>query len=206
VLIGLTGRKEVGKDTTYDRLRHLYHHVVTVERVGFADLIYRSAAEALGVSVQDLHKWKSDPSVKITVIREYEANGAQRYELLHEILVRAFLQRYGYEAHRNIFGQDFWEQRITDTLQIHQESLLVVTDIRLPTEAQIVKDFDGVVVWVHGDQEDQWDLHATEQSLPANLVDFHIDNSQRDDDYNSLDEQIQQLMMKFNPSLERKVV
>jgi len=208
VLIGLTGRKEVGKDTTYDRIRHLYQHVITVERVGFADLIYRSAAEALGVSVKELHLWKSDPTIKIRVVKELDVwtGGERTEEVLHEILVRAFLQRYGFEAHRNIFGQDFWEQRITGTLQSHQESLLVVTDIRLPTEAEMVREFGGAVVWIHGRDEDQWDLHATEQSLPANMIDFHIDNSARDDEFASLDEQIQFFMGKFNPDLERKVV
>lgn len=201
MLIGLTGRKEVGKDTTYDRIRYLYQHAITVERVGFADLIYRSAAEALGVSVQDLHKWKSDPTIKIKVVKEFQGE-----VVLHEILVRAFLQRYGFEAHRNIFGQDFWEQRITDILRSHWESLLVVTDIRLPSEASLVLAAGGFIVKVHGDQEDHWDLHATEQGIPYDMISFHIDNSTRDDDYANLDEQVQQLMRKFNPDLERKVV
>jgi hypothetical protein len=192
VLIGLTGRKEVGKDTTYDRIQHLFHSFCSVERVGFADLIYRSASEALGVSIGDLHKWKSDPKVTIQVVRE-ENGVVMEY---HSLTVREFLQRYGYEAHRNIFGWDFWEKAVAAVLDSCQ-GILVVSDVRLQSEAELIQSHGGTIIKVHGDKEDHWDLHATEQSLPKGLVAYHIDNSIRDDDFVNLDAQVSYIVSQL---------
>lgn len=195
MLIGLTGKKEVGKDTTYNRIYHLYHEQIPVERIGFADLIYVTGAEALGVSVENLHAWKSNPRIKIYVVEEAE-HAPLTLPPLHELTVRQYLQRYG-QAHRSAFGPAFWEDQILPTLLDHRDSILVVTDLRMPAEAELIRSLDGVVVRVHGSSEDQWDLHPTEKSLPTDLINEHIYNTVKDDDFKHLDGQVKKLMRKL---------
>jgi hypothetical protein len=190
MLIGLTGRKEVGKDTTFNRIHHMLHEEMTVERVGFADFIYRVTAAALGCSVNDLHRWKVNPNITVQVIEETTPD---ILETRHELTVRELLQNEG-QGHRVIFGAHFWEAQVADTIYNHQGMLLVVTDVRLESEAKMIIDAGGYIARVSGDQEDHWDRHETEQPIPSKMVEFHVNNSKREDDFAHLDNQVEQLI------------
>ena len=98
-MIGLHGRMGSGKDTVLERLQVLQPG--RFERVSFADPLKRSAAALLGVSVEKLEEWKRDEEALLCF------GNAENFDA-GCMTVRKYLQRYGTEAHRDIFGSDFW--------------------------------------------------------------------------------------------------
>jgi hypothetical protein len=189
MLIGLNGRKQAGKDTVYERTRHIMRDVMPVERASFADLLYRSAAAALGVTVEQLQMWKADPNVRVAVGKRYESIGLVPES---EITVREFLQKYGTEAHRDVFGPNFWVEQVRLG---HEGRIVMVTDVRFPNEAEAVRAAGGRIVEVVGPMgRVTADAHASEAPLPTELVDVVIQNVVRDDNFRSLDGSVDTLV------------
>lgn len=196
MLIGLHGKKQAGKDTVYERAVHLLgagtKANATVERVSFADLLYESAAAALGVTVDVLRQWKSHPTafVELRVVGDRSAEWIES-----TATVREYLQRYGTEAHRELFGPNFWVDHVD--LTDHEGRIVLVTDVRFRNEAQAVADAGGSIVRVTGpsDVEGAGDGHASEEGLPSWLIDYDLRNDVRDDDFASLDEQVLKLTL-----------
>jgi hypothetical protein len=182
MLIGLTGRAQAGKDTVYERARHLYGD--RVQRRSFADLLYRSAATSLGIHESNLRSWKSDPDVTIEVVHREE--GA-----LHITDVRSYLQRYGTEAHRDLFGDDFWVDHLD--LSHDPDTIVFVTDVRFDNEAQAIIDAGGCIIQVVGPDTGA-DTHRSESGVDPDLVLGTIDNSQRGEGLERLDLYIRALM------------
>lgn len=169
MLIGLTGRAQSGKDTVYQELSVLYGPIRNVERRAFADLLYRSAAEALGTTPDLLRELKieDDAEVIIRDASKVRARGS----------VRRYLQRYGTEAHRDVFGECFWVDALDLTHGDHD--LVVVTDVRFPNEAQAIRAHGGHVVRVVGPPTVD-DDHPSEAPIEDHLVDHVLDNTRRD--------------------------
>lgn len=187
MLIGLNGRKQAGKDTVYERIVRQVDGEVAVERTAFADLMYASAAATLGVTAEQLREWRLDPSVTVTVAGD---DGVYA-----ELTVRQFIQRFGTEGHRDIFGEDFW----VDQMQLaHEGRVLVVTDTRMINEAEAVRRAGGIIVSVVGpEQPESVDTHLTEAPLPDRLIDVVLPNTVRDDNFRTLDEAVETLLFGF---------
>jgi uncharacterized OsmC-like protein len=184
VLIGLNGRKQAGKDTVYARAAHIMDGVVEVERFSFADLLYRSAAAALGITVDLLQAHKSNPMAVVRV----EVDGV----VVVDQTFREFLQRYGTEAHRDVFGLDFWVDAVT---LYHEGRIVFVTDVRFPNEATAIRAAGGAVVEVIGPMGRATDdAHRSEAPLPMELIDGAILNIVRDDGFRALDAQVAVLL------------
>ena len=145
MLIGMTGRATAGKDTVFRRLRAMLPETEVV-RASFADALYDSAAAALGVTREELALWKNDASVVIQV-RDFSRPGGR---IETELTVREYLQRYGTEAHREVFGEDFWVKALDLS---HAERLVVVTDVRFENEAAHIREHGGKIVRVVGTEE-----------------------------------------------------
>jgi hypothetical protein len=156
MIIGLTGRAGAGKSTVAEYLSREYGF----ERCSFAAPLYESAAALLGCTVDDLKRWKNDPKMGIAIVGGPTA-----------MTIRQFLQRYGTEAHRDIFGEDFWSERpwINWTL----DSRWVFDDVRFDNEAKAVREHGGVIVRI--DRSDarlfgEAATHPSEAGVPADVV------------------------------------
>lgn len=183
-VIGLAGRARVGKNTVAGFIAELTDG--PVHEAAFADLIKVSAARALGVKfhgdevgLDAVRRWadalKTDHSIRIV-----GENGEQ----LHQITGRSFLQRYGTEAHRELFGDDFW----VDAVEFIRPDLaaLVLTDVRFENEAEAIHRAGGEVWRVERpsiDRATHQDSHLSEKPLPDELVDLTLVN---DDDLEGL--------------------
>jgi hypothetical protein len=189
MLIGLTGRAQAGKDTVFERLVLLYRTTTEVRRVSFADPLYESAAAALGVDVEFLRRWKADPRAGLKL-------AVPGVECAGSLTFREYLQRYGTEAHRTLFGPDFWVERADLT---HDGRIVVVTDVRFRNEAQAIADAGGAVVRVTGPAEVEGveDAHQSEAGIPAYLVDQTLDNSVRGDNFRALNFQLRALVARL---------
>lgn len=187
MLIGLHGKKQAGKDTVFSRACHLMADVIPVERVSFADLLYRSAAASLNVSTYELGIWKADPNARVEVWE-----GRHRKTRL---TIREYLQRYGTESHRDVFGEDFWVKAVD--LSDHAGKIVMVTDVRFENEARAVMSADGYIWQIVGPDEGGGDTHASERPLPEAFVDAVIYNTVRDDGFARLDETLGKMLRSF---------
>lgn len=193
MLIGLHGRMQSGKDTVYERARRLMRDVIEVERRSFADPLYESAAAALGLQPGHLREWKTDPNIWVDVSYD-DGDGTMA---LKRHTVREYLQAYGTEAHRGVFGTDFWVKAAR--LDDHAGRVVLVTDVRFENEATAVKAAGGYVVQVVGpdDPEDATYMHASEAGIPEVFIDATIYNTVRDDDFATLDDTVNQVVRLF---------
>lgn len=199
MIVGLHGKIGAGKNEAAKRLAILSS--VPVVEVSFAAKLKQSAAVLLGCTVADLELWKNDQSKLVCAGGLYDALGFVPYENLSQT-VRSFLQRYGTEAHRDVFGADFWLDAALPLLSHagahnpYNHALYVVTDARFPNEAERVRELGGIMVGLTGPVLDTGS-HASEVPLEC---DRWIDNAIRDDGYTSLDAQLGVLLSDLFPA------
>lgn len=181
MIIGLHGRMGSGKDTFYELLKE--EHTGEVIRRAFADPLKISAARALGfvggteACIGYCNMLKERGTIKVL----------QDNDEINEISGRQYLQWYGTEAHREVFGTNFWVDAALpeydgmghseDTIFriLPRRDLVVFTDVRFANEAERVRQWGGEV-WEVVRFDDDADGHASEQRLPRHLIDATIDN------------------------------
>jgi hypothetical protein len=170
MIIGLNGRMQSGKDTTAQILAQTYSNI---ERVAFAEKLKQSAAAALGISIDTLEDLK---------LREREHVELLSNPHVMSFNIRTYLQRYGTEAHRDIFGDDFWVEQVLDK-PVTDGHILVVTDMRFPNEISGVLDRGGIAVKIRRKEADERPItHPSEQTLPDEQFDYFLDNNGTVDD------------------------
>lgn len=190
MLIGINGFLQSGKDTACKILTELSEQEdspvsgYTIKRDAFADRLKISAARALGWGkpgedcIAFCNELKKD-GVTITVTENYVITG------------REYLQNYGTEAHRDVFGQDFWVSAVIPSqsdwkhygrkdLQKLENPVLVITDVRFPNEAEAVLQAGGEVWYIAREEAEKRAkkaAHASENPLPANRITRYVDNN-----------------------------
>lgn len=192
ILLGLNGKKGAGKDTAFagiekwSRARGVY-----AERQGFADKLKLSAARLFypDCDLAFALQWADE----IKQPREQLDMGNSMSMIVFgekaSVTGRVFLQRYGTEAHREVFDDDFWidallpmgySTPVTPTWWSNfseEAEIAVVTDVRFPNEAKRVKDLGGKIWKITRPTDDPGDGHASEQDLPDELIDQVIWNN-----------------------------
>lgn len=171
MIVGLTGKKGSGKDTVGSYLVEQHGFA----RVSFAEPLKSSVAALLGISVEQIEQWKNDPYAVVGFGLKVEDG----WIVGDEMTFRQFLQRYGTEAHRDVFGDDFWTEQgkwaIRDAMAKGATDV-VVTDVRFDNEADAIRSMGGCIVRVYRPEaEHSDDSHASEQ-LPQ--ADFALVNDQ----------------------------
>lgn len=194
-LIGLHGKKRSGKDTVYGILNDYLEF--SVRRDGFADRLKLSALRIFNPDIDletavKMAEFIKNDHAELTLRwreprwrNEHGQSDTSYYEFVSKITGREFLQNYGTEAHRDVFDQDFWISAVlpdrSDRLNFGRKddepwSLLVITDVRFPTEAEAIREAGGVIWHVVRPDLDDGDTHASEIPLPPELIDFTINN------------------------------
>lgn len=159
----MNGLKGAGKDTVGDYLVEEYGYV----RAKFAALLYASVAALFDTTVEKLDSWKNDPECKVELIG---GDGVTT-----SLTLRGFLQRYGTEAHRDIFGTDFWVEALTK--QLNPTVRYVITDARFDNELQAVRYQGGRNICVTRPGTDTGDSHASEAAPNPDLIDALLLNN-----------------------------
>lgn len=161
MIVGLTGQKQSGKDTiaAYLVKEHKF------ERKAFADPLKKSVAALFDIPFSEVDKLKLNPNAVAAILDYTEDSIASQ----HDMTFRTLLQRYGTEAHRDIFGTNFWVDQTLPVDGFYPGRAICVTDVRFSNEASRVRELGGVVVRVFRGEEDLSDLHASE------IIDFDWD-------------------------------
>lgn len=179
ILIGLNGRAGAGKDTVCNFIKEWgAQHDYTVRRDAFADRLKLSAARIFfpDIGVEKGVAWcnamKSHGTLMFALPEGERALGTES----GAITGRRFLQRYGTEAHREVFGTDFWVDALTSVLD-ESVGITVITDVRFENEAHAIRR-QGGEVWeiLRRDATIAESAHVSESPLPAGCVDGFIQN------------------------------
>lgn len=195
MLLGMHGKLNSGKDTVLERLQVLYPELFV--RHSFADKLKDSACSLLGIDRDTMERLKRMEDFNFLSVWDADSEQFTQYgEPSHELTMRTFLQRYGTEAHRDVFGQNFWvDQAMAPALEDERNGLVpVFTDTRFPNEAEEVIVKLGQVWLVEGPPPEnvEADAHASETPLPSNMIARTIDNTVRDDGFEFLDMQLRE--------------
>lgn len=192
-MIGLHGRKHAGKDTVYERILELggsrFH------RFSVADPMKDSIAELFGVTLEQLDEWKNSDSVYVSIIDDRQGGMGDETFTHVDLTMRRFMERYGTEAHRGVFGNDFWLDFWLEQVEVRRnlvdslghDLVVVNTSVRFPNEAEAIRERGGVIWRVVGSEEveaapalrEDGTPIPSEIPLPDSLVDATIDNSHR---------------------------
>lgn len=118
-LIGLNGKARSGKDTTADLIQSWCNaNNFSSARHGFADKLKESAAHSVGVfedEIEFCNELKAKgTSVLVVKPLPGELSGS---DVISAVTGREFLQYYGTEAHREVFGSDFWVDSLLPNTQ-----------------------------------------------------------------------------------------
>lgn len=190
MVIGLTGKALSGKDTALGFIREGFpdHEII---HKSFARKMKISCARALGfegtddecIDFADDLKWAGKIKVEWnnTVLKE-SPSLTSNWENW-EISGREFEQNYGTEAHRDIFGQDFWvHHALADVTEPNENGkVIVITDVRFPNEAVKIKELGGYLVYIDKPSADVGDKHTSESGIEN--PDFTIVNDSTLDKY-----------------------
>jgi hypothetical protein len=150
MILGLSGMKGSGKDTVAAYL--VKEH--GFERKAFADPLKKSVAALLGIPFSDIDRLKNDEGAVIAL--------ASHYGNLSPVTFREFLQRYGTEAHRDVFGEDFWIDYTLPVQGFYPGRAIVVSDVRFVNEAARVKELGGYNVRIIRPTVPILDMHISE--------------------------------------------
>ena len=165
-LIGITGLKTSGKDTTYEAIRTLTEGQAV--RRAFADNLKRIGALALVLEYEAMDEFKERGRIELWEVPAVDITGRQ------------YLQNLGVGA-REVFGTGFWVDQVLPVDKARRELIwrdpkthelpkwAVVTDVRFPNEAARVLDLGGEV-WEVVRPGLESDGHASEIPLPRYLV------------------------------------
>jgi hypothetical protein len=183
MIIGLTGKKQSGKDTTYKIIKGAYDNQgfhTPVIRIGFADKVKEATANLLGLDLELIEKYKQLEDIPQLYI---EGNGedspGNHIAISHplNLSVRNILQRMGTEVGRNMFGQDFWLQQALSPNIDHSKKVIVVTDVRFDNEAEWIKNLGGYIWRIERESNNLEDSHSSEVPISDSLVDFTVNNN-----------------------------
>lgn len=169
MIIGLTGNMGVGKDTVADFLVTEYGY----KKVGFSDVMYDAVCALWGITLEDALAYKETGSVHIRV----EWNGAIPSNVLsHSWTWRTFLQRFGTEMGREVFGPDFWVEQFAERYLFDGNSTdYVVRDVRFNNEAELITDYAGDI-WHIVRPGYEGDEHVSEAGINPSYIRGDIGN------------------------------
>jgi hypothetical protein len=196
MLIGLTGRMGAGKDTVCERIVAL----LAAEgergcRFSFADPLKQSVCKLFGLTREELEEWKLSEGAFL-LLGPHREDGEEEVKVDGYMTMRMLLQRYGTEAHREVFGDTFWVdlgiRAAVDHRAHYPTHTQIFTDVRFDNEAYAILMEGGRVFEVVGpegptspDAE-----HASERGLRRDLLTGGIMNDRRDGDMAYLDANI----------------
>lgn len=218
-LLGLHGPAQSGKDTAFAAIKSTAAEAgFRAARRGFADKLKLSAMLLFkpDATLEEAVAWADDFKfnghiLALTAREELhpEVEGSPS-EVWHEpdfeITGRQLLQRYGTEAHRDVFGQNFWVDALLPYHESHYDEddprgrprwwdnftdnavdplphIAVITDVRFPNEAERIHYLGGQVWRIDRHDLKRGDGHASEQNLDDSLIDHVLINGYGVDEY-----------------------
>lgn len=160
MLIGIAGKKRTGKDTVADVMMNVFD--APIQYFAFAHHLKAMCHITFGTPMKAFH----DPSMKESLPSKYGTPRGQMITLSDLI--------------KGEYGEDFFVDIVRDQLfssrLLHPECHHVVTDVRYPNEAAMIRDLGGVILHVLRETGTGSD-HSSEAGLPIGHRDFVVENT-----------------------------
>lgn len=173
MIIGLTGKMGTGKDTVADWLVENHEF----KKVGFSDELYRGVCGLFDLTLEEALAWKDlDYDIRVEITSRNKSQlGPSGLRIEHgEFTWREFLQRFGTEMGRQVWGEDFWVERFEDRY-LEEPERLVVRDVRFNNEAELIGAYGGTVWQILRPGYDG-DGHESEAGIKQRFIDGDIMN------------------------------
>lgn len=164
-VVGLTGYAQSGKDTAAS---FLVDEGFT--RLAFADILRQSVYNLNPVGSVARESVREDWGRVQTIVDEH----GWEYAKVKYPEIRYLLQRFGTEVGRDLYGVDFWVERVVS--QIEFDGDYVITDVRFPNEEQAVHLIGGKVFKIVRPGTGAVNGHASEAYVDSMPVDGIIMN------------------------------
>ena len=168
MIIGINGFKGSGKDTAGGYLWN--KHKILPQ--SFAYRLKKSAAALFNINPHDWETYKNDDNIFVMLGKNMGPTSEAMN--ISNMSARVFLQRYGTEAHREVFGTDFWVMEAIAPLDLAKSYSF--TDARFKNELEAIKSLGGYNLQILRKKTDASDGHASEVRPPIHLIDYQIHN------------------------------
>lgn len=170
-VIGITGPKRAGKDTSALYLKSMFDY----EPLAFADPMKDILCLTFGISRETLDDFKNNPSTSKILGDKYSSE--YTYEFTTDM--RQVLQRFGTEAMKKHFGTDVWAQKLVQDALMWDMENVVVSDLRFLNEYEYLKEHSDTltIIRIHKDSKEEEDSHSSEQEYKQIQADYEISNN-----------------------------
>ena len=152
VVVGISGKMGHGKDT-----------VATMLKADLAKLGYAGSATCITSFARAL-KCATTEIFGLSIEQLY---GQQEKEVVDGrwgLSPRTILQTFGTEAMRSTFGPNLWPAALFANVP-PATKVVIITDVRFPNEADLIKRLDGVLVRVVRPTVESGSTHSSETAL-----------------------------------------
>ena len=177
MIVGLAGMKGSGKDTVAAYLVKMHGF----ERKAFADPLKNSVAALFGIEFSHVDQLKNNPDARVQLVVPLGKPPRMDEDVL-ECTFREFLQRYGTESHRDVFGEDFWLDYTLPVQGFYPGRAICVTDVRFANEAHRIHVLGGTVWMIERPDIARSDPHSSE-NMDFKADQFILNNGSIDDLY-----------------------
>ena len=135
-LLGLSGKKRVGKNLAAQYIRDILHKKdpsLLTGDIAFADGVKYVAAEALSVN-------------RMTFFEDKNKEKTFRIGMNTVLTGREILQKVGTEMFRETLCDDFWVFRLMKVIKAQPAFFFIITDVRFPNEVKAVENMGGIII------------------------------------------------------------
>jgi hypothetical protein len=181
-IIGISGKKQSGKDTAASYLEQKY---------GYKVLHFASALKQIAYATRGMYVY-----VPEDVFPEYPDGAFLTYQFVIDRLgesakvkvpgVRTILQTMGTDGVRDILGKNIWVDHIInkiDRIICNEPDTpgIVIPDTRFDNEAFALLKLGGFILNIYRDTENNSvDTHASEEGILPELITYNIQNKEGD--------------------------
>lgn len=173
-VIGFTGYAQSGKDTAAGFLVEK-----GFKRLAFADALRQSLFNLNPIVAVHREAVKPGWGRVQTILADIGYEEAKRQYPEY----RELLQRLGTEVGRELYGENFWVERVTR--QIHNGDRVVITDVRFPNEEAAVRNLGGRIYRINRPGTEAVNTHVSDTGIERLFVDGVIPNNGSLDDFRS---------------------
>jgi len=153
-LIGFSGKARSGKDSCCDIMTTNYGYI----RHAFADKLKEAASVYFGIPLV----WCYDDEKDTRVVPAYG------------MTIRQLLQKFGTESTRDVFGADFWINRLS--MDLNFDNINCISDVRFDNEANWIRNHGGIIIHIERPSLDMNMEHSSELGIDKNVSDITIIN------------------------------
>ena len=168
ILLGITGLAGSGKNYVADQIMAKYENS---KQLAFADPLKHMVHHMFGIPLEDCyteagknretwHKWGDIVTWTYDVTEE-----SKRRDPAKPMTVRDLLQVVGTELVRNQWNEDHWVRLMKHRIENCPHEVVLVTDVRFPNEAQLIKEMGGTLLKVTGRQASGVPSHVSEADV-----------------------------------------